>query len=83
MIKSGKNVKLIKGVFSAIIKQIVKNKLMNNINTNNIVITKEKENISMELMNKLEQYRDASEFPRYFFEEKKFNYSNRYLLQII
>lgn len=63
MIKSGKNVKLIKGVFSAIIKQIVKNKLMNNINTNNIVITKEKENISMELMNKLERYRDASELP--------------------
>ena len=63
MIKSGKNIKLIKGVFSAIIKQIVTNKLMNNINTNNIVITKEKETKSIDLMNKLEKYREANELP--------------------
>ena len=36
---------------------------MNNINTNNIVITKEKETKSIDLMNKLEKYREANELP--------------------
>lgn len=61
LLRSGKNTKLIKEVFDCIVKEIVKNRLMHNINTGGIILTKERENKGQLLLRQLESYRDAHE----------------------
>ena len=60
MIKSNKDIKLIKQIFKCIVKQIVKNHLKSN---NSIKLNEYTEKKSELLMNQLETFRDPSELP--------------------
>ena len=62
LIKSGKNIKLIKGLYQRIVNQIVTNRLYNTSN-NKLIMTQEKKYKSKILLNQLEEYRDPSELP--------------------
>ncbi len=61
LIKSGKNIKLIKGIYKRIVNQIVSNRLYNN--NNKLIMTQERRNKSKILLNQLEEYREPSELP--------------------
>ena len=60
MIKSNKNIKLIRQIFKCIVKQIVKNHLKHN---NSIKLNPITEKKGEQLMNQLESFREPSELP--------------------
>ena len=61
LIKSGKNIQLIKGIYKRIVNQIVSNRLYNN--NNKFIMTQERRNKSKMLLNQFEEYREPSELP--------------------
>ena len=63
LVKSNKNVRLIKEIFASIANQTVENKLMNNINISGVTLTKEKQIRSLSLINHLEEFLESNELP--------------------